>query len=171
MLLQSPLLQASRRGHGIPLSPFFHKVHMPRLISLYISPFYSSFLFILFFRNRYRLNYSIFALTLSDCHNSKRKGSNLFRLLKNPSHVIARSSFCDEAISNPLILLKARLPRFALNDRKKTFSTACKDLTLFLCSAHTVDIYNWNLSDNLSDPQYLSIVTTTSPDRQCPIKA
>jgi hypothetical protein len=51
--------------------------------------------------------------------------SGLDRLLKNPSHVIARSSFCYEAISNPLILLKARLPRFARNDRKKTFSTAC----------------------------------------------
>src|SRR4030042_4071434 len=54
------------------------------------------------------------------------------RLLKNPSHVIARSSFCDEAISNPLILLKARLPRFARNDRKKTFSTACPHLTFSL---------------------------------------
>ncbi len=29
------------------------------------------------------------------------------------------------AISNPMILLKARLPRFACNDRKKTFSTGC----------------------------------------------
>ena len=46
-------------------------------------------------------------------------GSSLDRLLKNPSHIIARSSFCDEAISNPLILLKARLPRFARNDEKE----------------------------------------------------
>jgi len=51
------------------------------------------------------------------------------RLLKNSSHVIARSSFCDKAISNPLILLKARLPRFTRNDRKKTFSTACQGQT------------------------------------------
>jgi transposase len=41
------------------------------------------------------------------------------RALKNPSHVIARSSFCDEAISNPLILLKERLPRCARNDYLK----------------------------------------------------
>jgi hypothetical protein len=54
------------------------------------------------------------------------KMSIINRLLKNPSHVIARSSFCDEAIFNPLILLKARLPRFARNDRKKTFSTGCQ---------------------------------------------
>ena len=64
--------------------------------------------------------------------------SSYNRLLKNLSHVIARSSFCDEAISNPLILLKARLPRFARTDRKKTFSTGWKELTpsspFLLCS-------------------------------------
>jgi hypothetical protein len=53
------------------------------------------------------------------------KHLNLDGLLKNPSHVIAGSPERirdDEAISNQLILLKARLPRFTRND-KKTFLT------------------------------------------------
>jgi hypothetical protein len=49
--------------------------------------------------------------------------TSLFRLLKNSSHVIARSSFCDEAISHALILLKAGLPHFARNDKKRLFNS------------------------------------------------
>ena len=57
---------------------------------------------------------------------------------QDPSPVIARDKVpkqshrfgAGSAISNPLILLKARLPRFARNDRKKTFSTALSSLTL-----------------------------------------
>jgi len=54
------------------------------------------------------------------------------RLLKNSCNVIARSDFCDAAIYNLLICLTARLLRFARKDSKKTFSTACKDMTLYL---------------------------------------
>ncbi len=81
-------------------------------------------------------------------YHKKRNGVKSFQAVEkpvachceeqDPSPVIARDKVpkqshrfgAGSAISNPLILLKTRLPRFARNDRKKTFSTGCFILTV-----------------------------------------
>src|SRR3990172_6641743 len=62
---------------------------------------------------------------LTDHERKPRKRASLSnRLLKNSQNVIARSVFCDVAISNLLISLKPRLLRFARKDGLKLATQA-----------------------------------------------
>jgi general secretion pathway protein K len=82
-------------------------------------------------------------------------------------HVIARSSFCDEAISQPLILLKTRLLRVARNDdlfplqNEKGIALIVVLLALVMITAMVIEfaygvytgtnnLYNWRDSQRLS---------------------
>ena len=76
----------------------------------------------------------------------KKRNQTLFIRHCEVLMTMARPPFChceevastDVAISGAKdIGKKERLPRFARNDRKKTFSTACEDMTTFILTSRS----------------------------------